>query len=339
MNLQEKDRISQYLTPHLSEMIFDELSDGYLERAGIKDIMTGVPVPIRKTELESISTLSIARNMAFVIGCDPTFQYKENYIAYILRAFDKRFAEGLIADGVEGAARNDFEYACIQFRAAMQIDPDNANAYYCYGRACKDAYEAGEEEELVGRFKAESLEAFEIATLKNPQLAEAFYFLGYGYVNLGLYIKAKLTWEDFMKLSADEELKKEIAQRLEQLEQPVEIEKGYNLVLAGKYEEGIEALSVYTEGQYADWWPLWYYLGAAYAALERDDEAVASFLQVLRFSPSNAEAMEELVKLYEKLVDEEKAAKYRTKLEIVSENAKKDREVAELSRKEETMLN
>ena len=256
MNLQEKDRISQYLTPHLSEMIFDELSDGYLERAGIKDIMTGVPVPIRKTELESISTLSIARNMAFVIGCDPTFQYKENYIAYILRAFDKRFAEGLIADGVEGAARNDFEYACIQFRAAMQIDPDNANAYYCYGRACKDAYEAGEEEELVGRFKAESLEAFEIATLKNPQLAEAFYFLGYGYVNLGLYIKAKLTWEDFMKLSADEELKKEIAQRLEQLEQPVEIEKGYNLVLAGKYEEGIEALSVYTEGQYADWWPL-----------------------------------------------------------------------------------
>lgn len=339
MNLQEKDRISQYLTPHLSEMIFDELSDGYLERAGIKDIMTGVPVPIRKTELESISTLSIARNMAFVIGCDPTFQYKENYIAYILRAFDKRFAEGLIADGVEGAARNDFEYACIQFRAAMQIDPDNANAYYCYGRACKDAYEAGEEEELVGRFKAESLEAFEIATLKNPQLAEAFYFLGYGYVNLGLYIKAKLTWEDFMKLSADEELKKEIAQRLEQLEQPVEIEKGYNMVLAGKYEEGIEALSVYTEGQYTDWWPLWYYLGAAYAALERDDEAVASFLQVLRFSPSNAEAMEELVKLYEKLGDEEKAAKYRTKLEIVSENAKKDREVAELSRKEETMLN
>lgn len=339
MNLQEKDRISQYLTPHLSEMIFDELSDGYLERAGIKDIMTGVPVPIRKTELESISTLSIARNMAFVIGCDPTFQYKENYIAYILRAFDKRFAEGLIADGVEGAARNDFEYACIQFRAAMQIDTDNANAYYCYGRACKDAYEAGEEEEFVGRFKAESLEAFEIATLKNPQLAEAFYFLGYGYVNLGLYIKAKLTWEDFMKLSADEELKKEIAQRLEQLEQPVEIEKGYNMVLAGKYEEGIEALSVYTEGQYADWWPLWYYLGAAYAALERDDEAVASFLQVLRFSPSNAEAMEELVKLYEKLGDEEKAAKYRTKLEIVSENAKKDREEAELSRKEETMLN
>lgn len=339
MNFQEKDRISQYLTPHLSEMIFDELSDGYLQKAGIADIMTGIPVPIRKSELGSISTLAIARNMAFVIGCDPGFKYKDNYIAYILKTFDKRFAEGLIADGVEHAAGEDYEYACIQFRAAMQLDPDNANAYYCYGRACKDAYEAGDEEEFVGRFKAESLDAFEIATLKNPQLAEAFYFLGYGYVNLGLYIKAKLTWEDFMKLSADEELKKEISRRLEQLEQPVEIEKGYNMVLAGRYEEGIRVLSVYTEGRFADWWPLWYYLGAAYAALERDEEAVTSFLQVLRFSPSNAEAMEELVKLYVKLGDEEKAAKYRTKLEIVSENIRKDREATVLSQKEEALLN
>lgn len=339
MNLQEKDRIGQYLVPHLSEMVFDQLSDGYLERAGIADIMTGVPVPIRKTELGSISTLAIARNMAFVIGCDPGFQYKENYIAYILRTFDKRFAEGLIADGVEGAAKKDFYYACIQFRAAMQIDPDNANAYYCYGRACKDAYEAGEEEEYVGRFKAESLEAFEIATLKNPQLAEAFYFLGYGYLNLGLYIKAKLTWEEFMKLNSDEELKKEISERLSQLKEPVEIEKGYNMVLAGKYEEGIKVLSAYTEGQFADWWPLWYYLGAAYAGLGCDDEAIASFLQVLRFSPSNAETMEELVRLYEKLGDGEKAEKYRTKLEIVRKNTEKDRAEAELSRLEETKLN
>lgn len=339
MNLSAKDRIGHYLVPHLSEMVFDELSDGYLQKAGIADIMAGIPVPIRKSELGSISTLAIARNMAFVIGCDPGFKHKENYIAYILRTFDKRFAEGLIADGVEHAAGKDYEYACIQFRAAMQIDPDNANAYYCYGRACKDAYEAGEEEEFVGRFKAESLEAFEIATMKNPQLSEAFYFLGYGYLNMGLYIKAKLTWEEFMKLSADEELKKEIAQRLEQLEQPVEIERGYNLVLSGKYEEGIQVLSGYTEGQFAEWWPLWYYLGAAYAGLERDEEAVASFLKVLRYSPSNAEAMDELVKLYDKMEDEEKAAKYRTKLEIVRENARKDRAEAELSHCEDTKLN
>lgn len=327
MDLQEKDRIGRYLTPHLSEMVFDELSEGYLKKAGIADIMTGVPVPIRKKELGNITTLAIARNMAFVIGCDPSFQYRENYIAYILRTFDKRFAQGLIADGVDGAAKNDYDYACIQFRAAMQIDSDNADAYYCYGRACKDAYEAAEDEEFVGRFKAESLEAFEIATLKNPHLADAFYFLGYGYVNLGLYVKARLTWQEFMKLSEDEELKKEIAERLGQLEEPVKIEKGYNLVLSGKYEEGISVLSQYTEGSFAGWWPLWYYLGVAYAGLGENDEAIASFLQVLRFSPSNEETMEELVKLYENIGDEERASKYRNKIQLVRENAEKDREI------------
>lgn len=160
----------------MGQFIFDELSENYLKRAGMTDILSDVPIPLRKTELSNITTLTIARNMAFVIGVDPAFQYRDNYIAYILRAFDKRFAEGLIADGVEWASKNDFDYACIQFRAAMQIDPENANAYYCYGRACKDAYELGEEEEFVGRFKAEALEAFEIATIKNPQLAEAYYF-------------------------------------------------------------------------------------------------------------------------------------------------------------------
>lgn len=340
MNIAEKDRIGMYLVPHLEEMIFDELSDAYLQKAGIADIMTGVSVPIRKTELESISTLKIALNMAFVIGCDPGFRFKENYIAYILRVFDKRFAEGLIADGVEAAQRKEFEYACIQFRAAVLIDPDNADAYYCYGRACKDAYENSDDEEFTGRFKAESIEAFEVATLKKPDFANAYYFLGYGYINMGLYVKAQLTWEEFVKLTEDEELKKEIEGRLEQLKEPVEIEKCCNLVLSGKYMEGIEALSRYKEGSYSQWWPLWYYLGTAYAAIGQNDEAIEHYLKVLSMSPSNVETMEELVKLYEITGDEEKKSKYEKKLAIIRENAEKDRIAkAEMAAGKGTMLN
>lgn len=94
------------------------------------------------------------------MGCDPRFKYRENYIAFIMKFFDQRFAQGLIADGVEAAQRNEFEYACIQFRAAMVIDPSSIDAVYCYGRACKDVYENGEEEDLIARFKAESIRGF-----------------------------------------------------------------------------------------------------------------------------------------------------------------------------------
>lgn len=320
-----KDRIGMFLRPHLSDFIFDELSEAYLEKNGLTEILKGVPIPIRKTELNSITTLTIARGMAFVMGCDPAFEYVDNYKAYILKAFDKRFAQGLIADGVDGAQKNDFDYACIQFRAAMIIDPDNIDAMYCYGRACKDAYELGEEEDFIARFKAESLEAFEQVTLRKPEFAEAYYFLGYGYINLGLYVKAKLTWDEFVRLTSDEEKKKEIEERLTALEQPVKIETGYNLVLAGRYQEGIEALSPYKEGEYSHWWPLWYYLGAAYQGLKMTEEAIVHFLEVLKLSPSNVETMKELVKAYEIIGDKEKVEKYNKKIAIVAENVEKDR--------------
>ena len=357
MNLEEKDRIGQYLRPRLKEIVFDELSDAYLKRAGIEDILKGIPIPLKREELGKISTLTIAKCMAFVIGCDPEFKYKENYIAYIKRTFEVRFANALIAEGVEAAAeKKAYDYACIMFRAAMQLEPDNGDVYYCYGRACRDAYglaaekfESSEEaEEFVGRFKAEALEAFEVATLKNPKLADAYYFLGYAYLNMGLYIKAKLTWEEYMRLTeatetsldsstgkpAEEnpayaenlrEVREEIAERLASLAKPVEIEKGYNFVISGKYEEGIEILSQYKEGEFASWWPLWFYLGTAYGELGETEKAISCFTEVLKYAPSNIESMEELVKLYEKTGNAEKAEKYTKKIGIVKDNIEKDR--------------
>ena len=50
---------------------------------GVADIMMGVPVPINKKKMMKLSTVDMARAMAFVIGCDPNFDYAENYIAYI----------------------------------------------------------------------------------------------------------------------------------------------------------------------------------------------------------------------------------------------------------------
>ena len=100
-----QDRIGEYLLPHADQFIFDELSDSYLAKAGIADILTGVPVPIRKTAMTGLSTLVIAQNMAFIIGCDINFKYRDNYVAYITRTFTKEFVKPLINEGVESAAK------------------------------------------------------------------------------------------------------------------------------------------------------------------------------------------------------------------------------------------
>ena len=326
---QFKDRISDYLIPRIEEgFLFDELSDNYLNRAGIGDIMKDVPVPIRRAELDQgLSTLAIARNMAYVIGCDINFRYAENYKAYILRTFTSDFVKPLINEGVDLAAHDSYEEACILFRAAILLDPENRDAFYCYGRACKDAYENGEGEEYVGRFKAESLEAFEKLTLKAPDYDMGFYFLGFGYINLGLYIKAKLTWARFMELSEDGELRAELRELLDKLTEPCKIEEGYNAVLSGRYEEGIAILSDYEDDErFNTWWPLWYYLGVAYKGLELQEEAEQRLLRALQYSPSNTDVMGELVEIYDACGNEEKRLKYEKKIRIVRENAEKDRE-------------
>ena len=320
-----QDRIGEFLLPHVEEFVFDELSDNYLKKAGIADILTGVPIPIRKTELSGITTLKIAQNMAFIIGCDINFKYRQNYIAYIERMFTKDFVKPLINDGIDGAAKNDFDYACICFRAAILMDPENVDALYCYGRACKDSYETGEGEDYVGRYKAEALEAFEKVTLKKPDFDMGYYFLGYAYLNLGLYVKAKLTWESFLELTENEEQKKEINGWLKKLVDPVRIEEGYNDILSGRFDEGLAILEEYgQDDRFNTWWPLWYYLGVGYKELERFEDSEEALLKVLKLSPSNAETMEELVHLYTLTKQDDKKEKYEKKIEIVKHNRELD---------------
>ncbi len=323
-----RDRIGKYLIPKLEdEFIFDEFSEDYLRRSELEDILTEVPIPIRKTELGDMTSLSVARNMAHVIGCDINFRYAANYIEYIQRAFKHDFVQLLLKEGVDSALNDDYETACIIFRACIQIEPENKDGFYCYGRACKDAYENSDEAEYIGRFKAESLEAFEHLTLLAKDFDKGFYFLGFAYLNMGLYIKAKLTWESFMELSQDKEMREEISELLEKLVEPSKIEEGYNAIISGRNEEGISILEPYEDDErFSSWWPLRYYLGVAYKELGSIPRAEELFIETLKLSPSNIDAMKELVDIYSAAGDQTNAEKYRAKIRIVETNMELDRQ-------------
>ena len=126
MEEKRSDKISEYLVARLSDYVFDEFSDAYLEKAGLQNVLKGVPIPFRKDQLAepTTSAVKIASNMAFVIGCDRDFKYKENYLAFIFRTFSKDFAIPLVNEGIEVGDQGDHELACVYFRAAMEIDPD-----------------------------------------------------------------------------------------------------------------------------------------------------------------------------------------------------------------------
>lgn len=342
-------------------MLFGELSDDFLKVIGGLEILKGIAVPISEGENGQIAVRSIFIDMAKVIGGDAAFVYADKYLTYIKAVAGDDAEPILVSEGAKAADERRFEDACKILRTALMIDPKSQAALYLYGRATKACYEtaaaASEEGELgtvhgisadekniedyIGSFKAESMDTFEVLTMMHPDFAMGYYFLGYAYLNLGLYLKAKLTWDEFIKLSssADEnesgldydqldDLRREISSMLLDLEEPVEIERGCNQIMGGDFAGGKDTLSKFKEGRYETWWPLWYYLGVAEASLGNIQEAIDDLKKVLTLSPSNTDVMEELAQLYEAVGDTANAEKYKNKIQIVVRNRELDNTVS-----------
>lgn len=323
---EQKDRIAEYLQLANRGIIFDELSKDYLAKAGVLDLLEDVPVPILVDD-EGMSTLTIALGMARIVGGDNNFQYAPQYMEYIKRCFGDVALKVLLSEGAKAGTEGDYEVACMFFRTALILDPRSVDALYLYGRALKDAYEIEDhDEQYVGSFKAESLQVFEILTMLHPDFAMGYYFLGYGYLNLGLYTKAKLTWDTFNELMEGHEMEddnleliKEIAERMRALVGPMEVEQGCNKILSGDYLGGKELLEQHIE-EFEQWWPLWYYLGVAETAMGNAEAAISNYKKALTYSPSNIDVMKELCSIYEAIGDEKNLEKYTKKIQIVQNN-------------------
>lgn len=338
---ERRDRIAPYLYEKNKGILFDELQEEMLEKMEAEDFLRGVPVPILGAFGDEINTVTIAIGMGRVLGGDGNFPYREAYLSFMHLVFGDQAVKVFLKEGASAATHGDDLVAAMFFRMALILEPKSCDALYLYALACRNAYTnaEGEEDAFVGNFKAESMEAFETLTLLHPDFAEGYYYLGFCYANMGLYLKAKLTWESFMQLTAAdtdpavEEEKQEIQELLEKLTEPVKIEEGINHVLSGDYQGGEAILRPYTDSSFASWWPLWYYLGMAESAMGNLEQAVSDYKNGLTYSPSNEQILEDLILIFDAVGDREQADKYRKKLEIVGKNAEADREEAERVRK------
>ena len=310
----------------------------------------------------SLTVLDIARAVGIAAGAVPDFLYIEAYQAFLHRIFQGRAEEVLVNEGYAYLKAGKLLEAACFFRAAIQCTKNSRDALYSYALCCREIYTAAgtqgipeglksvllnnqeiqsrqngaaadeqkerkETEAFIAKFKAESMETLERLTVLHPEFAFAYYYLGYAYLNLGLYTKAYLTWNDFLeKVRLDplvdevQEEVKEIEERLLSLAVPMEIEAGVAAVTAGRYHEGIEILSRYTESAFASWWPMHYYLGIAYESIGEVEAAIISLRRALSLSPSNIEVMDELTAVYRAIGDRENEIKYARKIEIVKRN-------------------
>lgn len=332
-----EDRLRPWLETQLSEMLFTEIPADYPAGEADLSFMKGVPLPVKKDELYSLSetglsALSLADNIAIVIGSNTGFRYADPYLRFLNRLFDKRLIDVFCGKSGEAFRIGDYKKAMAYARAGMMFRDDDLKAMFSYACACRYWYlqlEGSEEDtELISILKAEASEYFEHVTSAFPEYAPAWYFLGYAYVNAGQYLKARIAWQHYMEaLSEDEkasEEAKEIEGRLAELEHPVKIEKGVGLLNAGRLQEGLSVLEPYVQTEYAKWWPLHFHLAGAYRELGHSEEAIEGYLNVLKLSPSNTQAMDALSELYLLKGDDEKSLKYANKADLIRKQSKEE---------------
>ncbi len=327
-----EDRIGKYFRKYLNKFVFAEFSDEFMKQSKAGDLMRGVPIPLRKKEIKEfaggagIDMLVLAENMAWVMGCDPHFKHTKDYVAILKKLYNYKLYEGMMKEGRDAAERGDMDNACIHFRASLCMQYNYLHSMYSYARACRVMYMNSRNEEYVGRFKAESLDWFELLTETHPRFAPGYYYLGYMYLNMGFYSKAELTWKEFLKFSRNGKDKKEIRNRINQIAEPIQIEKGYNEILAGRYENGIQMLEPFLSSRFNDWWPLHYYLGIGYEMTGKRADAVSAFRKVLQINGSHLETMRELLSIYEEEGDRENIKKYKNKIELIENTMKEEQE-------------
>ena len=124
----------------------------------------------------------------------------------------------------------------------------------------------------------------------------AHYFLGYDYLNMGLYNKSNLSFRKFMELSEKENIEErskeifkyraEVGELTERLRDPCQIEEGCNEVIRGRFKEGLKVLALYEENEaYSKWWPMYFYLEITKKELGLWKAAESTLKRVLKLNP------------------------------------------------------
>lgn len=235
----------------------------------------------------------------------------------------KSEAEGYtLADALQLAQAGELMKAASCMKLLLAPEPDSLDILYNYGKICYAIYNnKGEEQELKKDFKDVSRMLFEMCMEKYPDFSGSYYYLGYFYLNAGLYEKASLIWGKYLEMASPQEdmEAEEIREQMVLLSELVKFERGYLAVLAGRPDEGLALLEPLLKKDESAW-NIMYFTGLAYRQKGDFDKAAGLFLKVLAKRPSQSEAMNELGLCYAAQNNFVKAEKYFKKALLIKEN-------------------
>ncbi len=313
-------RLNPLLKKRADELIFIELKPHVKLGWNGFEFPQGTPLPIllseivgdiRDNKLEEFSSITLIDGMIRILGIDSETPKKQIYVD-ALRAYQEDILDVILTRGLEAASDERFDEAMLLFRTAIQLKPDHEDALYNYGRALVDLAKKHENTKLETVLTEEARETFEALTELDPDLALPYYQLGFLYANKKSYIRASACWHQALTLELTDDQEMEIRTLLVQLDDNRTYEEGYQAILKGYNQEGLELLCS-LEDKYPDWWNLFFFIGLAYKGLEQYEDAISSFLRVEQLHKGHEETQNELGICYLMLMRYQEAEEHMAK--------------------------
>ncbi len=323
--------IEPYIHKRTEDLSFIQLSPEAIEVKGYKIPDEGLYVPLltenlaknikTKEEDKIVTANAIVRGMIYLLGVDSNFKYKDEYIEF-LYAVNPDIEKYINFEAIKFADEDKIIESIIFLKALVLLN--NKNTYYLFNYGLTLVKYVSEKLTNKAKaqkvFKKESMTCFEEILNIDENFELAYYHLGFLYSDVKQFVKAKLSWEKYVELSEDENLKVEINNMLLKIDNQAKYERGYEAVLGGRPQEGLSFL-LDLEESYSEWWNLLFFIGLAYRQLLQYKEAIKYFEKVLELEENQLDTLAELGLCYAGITDYNKSIEcFRKALEIGGDN-------------------
>ncbi len=299
------EKMDAYFKQKTKNISFIEVKEGtYIDVNGYR-VTEEIPLPIVVDDLldevqasddgEEIKFVSFVNGIVYTLGVDPEFKYFKEY-SKILYSYDKKIEDYILHKALENINGDLLELGMVWLRALSFINNKNLFARYSYALAiaerAKQAFQSNDR--VLGKeFLDSSTTTLEEILDEDSNFYLALYKLGYHYKSRSEFKKSEITWKKFLRLAKEPELLDEVRDCIESMKDDVMYEKGYNLVLEGYSEEGLEKLLAIAD-KYDKWWNLFFMIGLGYRQVGKYEKAKEYFEKVLEIDEEQVDTLNEL---------------------------------------------
>jgi len=263
-----------------------------------------IPLPVsieegRAIEINDITPENIISGIIKVLMNEPENEHLDYYRDFLLTV-QPDIEIRLANIAYEAEKGENFQEAIALFRVIYSLKPDSLNSILnlaiCYDEFSQYLYRRGRDKEAI-KMEDIAYDYYKAVDQFEEKTENALYYLGRFYVIRENYEKAIEYFQEFLKITEDENRKKEILDFLSDIKTSGIIDEDYKfateLIASDRDEEAFEFIDRYIK-KYPKSWHGYYLRGVANRKLGDYTKAIANFNLALKYNPDSSEIFNEL---------------------------------------------